>query len=52
MALETTLKRSGARYQINPGDGAFYGPKIALFIKDAIGRPWQISTIQFDFKLT
>jgi threonyl-tRNA synthetase len=48
-ALEDTLKRSGIKYQINAGDGAFYGPKIDLLIKDAIGRPWQLSTIQFDF---
>jgi threonyl-tRNA synthetase len=50
-ALEDTLKRSGISYQINPGDGAFYGPKIDLIVKDAIGRPWQLSTVQFDFNL-
>jgi len=50
-ALEDTLRRSGIKYQINAGDGAFYGPKIDLLIKDAIGRPWQLSTIQFDFNL-
>jgi threonyl-tRNA synthetase len=50
-ALEDTLKRSGIKYQINEGDGAFYGPKIDLLVKDAIGRPWQLSTIQFDFNL-
>jgi threonyl-tRNA synthetase len=50
-ALEDTLKRSGIKYQVNAGDGAFYGPKIDLLIKDAIGRPWQLSTIQFDFNL-
>ncbi len=50
-ALEDTLKRSGIKYQINAGDGAFYGPKIDLLINDAIGRPWQLSTIQFDFNL-
>jgi threonyl-tRNA synthetase len=50
-ALEDTLKRSGIAYQINAGDGAFYGPKIDLIVKDAIGRPWQLSTIQFDFNL-
>jgi threonyl-tRNA synthetase len=50
-ALENTLKRSGIKYQVNAGDGAFYGPKIDLLIKDAIGRPWQLSTIQFDFNL-
>jgi threonyl-tRNA synthetase len=50
-ALEDTLKRSGIAYQINAGDGAFYGPKIDLLVKDAIGRPWQLSTVQFDFNL-
>ncbi len=50
-ALEDTLKRSGIPYQINAGDGAFYGPKIDLLVKDAIGRPWQLSTVQFDFNL-
>jgi threonyl-tRNA synthetase len=50
-ALEDTLKRSGIPYQINEADGAFYGPKIDLLVKDAIGRPWQLSTVQFDFNL-
>jgi threonyl-tRNA synthetase len=50
-ALEDTLKRSGIPYQINEADGAFYGPKIDLIVKDAIGRPWQLSTVQFDFNL-
>jgi len=50
-ALEDTLKRSGISYQVNAGDGAFYGPKIDLIVKDAIGRPWQLSTVQFDFNL-
>ena len=39
------------KYRINEGDGAFYGPKIDLQVKDAIGREWQTSTIQFDFNL-
>lgn len=51
-ALEDTLKRSGIPYQINAGDGAFYGPKIDLLVKDAIGRPWQLSTVQFDFNMS
>jgi len=50
-ALEDTLKKSGIPYQVNAGDGAFYGPKIDLIVKDAIGRPWQLSTIQFDFNM-
>jgi threonyl-tRNA synthetase len=50
-ALEAALKRSGVPYEIDEGGGAFYGPKIDLKIKDAIGREWQLSTIQFDFTL-
>jgi threonyl-tRNA synthetase len=50
-ALEAALKRSGIQYQVNAGDGAFYGPKIDILVKDAIGRPWQLSTVQFDFNL-
>jgi threonyl-tRNA synthetase len=50
-ALEAALKRSGVPYEIDEGGGAFYGPKIDLKIKDAIGREWQLSTIQFDFNM-
>jgi len=50
-ALEEALKRVGVPYQIDEGGGAFYGPKIDLKLKDAIGRSWQCSTIQFDFNL-
>ncbi len=50
-ALEEALKRSGLPYEIDPGGGAFYGPKIDLKIQDALGREWQLSTIQFDFNL-
>ena len=50
-ALEDSLKRTGVDYQVDRGGGAFYGPKIDLKIKDAIGREWQLSTIQFDFNL-
>jgi threonyl-tRNA synthetase len=50
-ALEAALKRAGIPYVIDEGGGAFYGPKIDLKIKDAIGREWQLSTIQFDFNL-
>ncbi len=50
-ALEASLKRSSLDYQVDPGGGAFYGPKIDLKVKDAIGREWQLSTIQFDFNL-
>lgn len=48
-ALEASLKRSGLEYQVDEGGGAFYGPKIDLKVQDAIGREWQLSTIQFDF---
>jgi threonyl-tRNA synthetase len=48
-ALMTALEEWGLPYQINEGDGAFYGPKIDIKVKDAIGRIWQLSTIQVDF---
>ena len=50
-ALEAALQRAAIPYEIDPGAGVFYGPKIDLKIKDAIGREWQLSTIQFDFNL-
>lgn len=50
-ALLDALKRSGLPYAIHPGDGAFYGPKIDIYVTDALDRPWQLSTIQFDFNL-
>jgi threonyl-tRNA synthetase len=50
-ALEESLKRAGVEYEVDQGGGAFYGPKIDLKVKDAIGREWQLSTIQFDFNL-
>ncbi|MEE8400312.1 MAG: threonine--tRNA ligase, partial [Desulfobacterales bacterium] len=49
--LTAALADYGADYQINEGDGAFYGPKIDLHIKDAIGRTWQCGTIQLDMSL-
>jgi threonyl-tRNA synthetase len=48
-ALEASLKRANMPYEIDPGGGAFYGPKIDLKVKDALDREWQLSTIQFDF---
>jgi len=48
-ALVETLKERGIPFEINEGDGAFYGPKIDIKLKDAIGRTWQCSTIQVDF---
>lgn len=50
-ALQTVLDQSGIEYRINPGDGAFYGPKIDFHIQDAIGRMWQCATVQLDFQL-
>lgn len=50
-ALEASLIRHNMPYQIDAGGGAFYGPKIDFKINDAIGREWQLSTIQFDFNL-
>jgi len=48
-ALIESLKASGCDYEISPGEGAFYGPKIEYTLKDAIGRHWQCGTIQVDF---
>ncbi|MCL5999444.1 MAG: threonine--tRNA ligase [Chloroflexi bacterium] len=51
-ALRHTLERCELPYELDEGGGAFYGPKIDLKIRDAIGREWQCSTIQFDFNLS
>jgi len=50
-ALEESLKEKKLPYKINPGDGAFYGPKIDIKLKDALNREWQCATIQCDFAL-
>jgi threonyl-tRNA synthetase len=50
-ALRGAIEAEGLEYEVDEGGGAFYGPKIDLKIKDAIGRQWQLSTIQFDFNL-
>jgi len=50
-ALTNALDRSGLPYQIAEGEGAFYGPKVDFDFKDAIGRPWQLTTVQCDFAL-
>ncbi len=50
-ALIASLERSGCSYEISPGEGAFYGPKIEYTLKDAIGRAWQCGTIQVDFSM-
>jgi threonyl-tRNA synthetase len=49
--LQKTLEQRGINYQLNPGDGAFYGPKIDFHIKDCLGRSWQCGTIQVDFSM-
>lgn len=50
-ALDQALTRIGWDFELDPGGGAFYGPKVDIFVKDAIGRLWQLSTIQVDFNL-
>lgn len=49
--LEQCLLARGVAFTVNPGDGAFYGPKIDFIVHDAIGREWQLGTIQLDFNL-
>ncbi len=51
VALEEALKSSGLPYVVAEGEGAFYGPKIDLHVRDAIGRRWQLTTLQIDFAL-
>lgn len=51
-SLASSLKKLNIAYQVDEGGGAFYGPKIDIKIKDAIGRAWQCTTIQFDFNLS
>ncbi|MFH1201461.1 MAG: threonine--tRNA ligase [Candidatus Omnitrophota bacterium] len=50
-ALSEALKEKGLKYKVNPGEGAFYGPKIDIKLKDALKRLWQCATIQCDFAL-
>jgi threonyl-tRNA synthetase len=50
-ALQAALERHGLEYAIKEGDAAFYGPKIDIDVRDAIGRSWQLSTIQYDFNM-
>lgn len=49
--LETVLKKAKVKYKINKGDGAFYGPKIDIHIKDSLKREWQCATIQLDMQM-
>ena len=50
-ALETALKNKGLEWELRPGEGAFYGPKIDFSLRDCIGRIWQLGTIQVDFSM-
>ena len=50
-SLKYALKKMKLKYRVDPGGGAFYGPKIDIKIKDAVGREWQCTTVQFDFNL-
>ena len=50
-SLRDALDQEGMTYEVDEGGGAFYGPKIDMKIKDALGRPWQLGTVQFDFNL-
>jgi threonyl-tRNA synthetase len=49
--LKEALDRSGVQYELNEGDGAFYGPKIDIHVTDAIGRKWQCATVQLDYMM-
>lgn len=50
-ALSEAAKATGLKYELNPGEGAFYGPKLEFVLRDAIGREWQCGTLQVDFVL-
>jgi threonyl-tRNA synthetase len=50
-ALAAALAHRGLPYKVNPGDGAFYGPKIDFHVADALGRSWQLGTVQLDYQL-
>jgi threonyl-tRNA synthetase len=49
--LDKLLKESGVTYRISPGEGAFYGPKIDIHVRDSLGRPWQTGTVQLDYQI-
>ncbi len=50
-ALDRVLKASKVPYRVSPGEGAFYGPKIDIHVRDSLGRPWQTGTIQLDYQI-
>jgi threonyl-tRNA synthetase len=49
--LKSVLKGSKTKYEINEGDGAFYGPKVDIYMKDSLGREWQMGTVQLDYQM-
>src|SRR3981081_4604082 len=49
--LTSTLEQLGLSYELNPGDGAFYGPKIDMHLTDSLGRSWQLGTVQLDYSM-
>lgn len=49
--LKSSLEKAGLKYHINPGEGAFYGPKIEFQVHDALDRPWQLGTLQVDYSM-
>jgi threonyl-tRNA synthetase len=51
-SLRKAIEKEGLSYEVDEGGGAFYGPKIDLKVKDALGREWQLTTIQFDFNMS
>ncbi|MCE1196340.1 threonine--tRNA ligase, partial [bacterium] len=51
-SLKKAIEKEGLAYEVDEGGGAFYGPKIDLKVRDAIGREWQLTTIQFDFNMS
>jgi threonyl-tRNA synthetase len=51
LALKTAVEAAGLPYTLNPGEGAFYGPKLEFVLRDAIGRDWQCGTLQVDFNM-
>ncbi|MBI2311125.1 MAG: threonine--tRNA ligase [Betaproteobacteria bacterium] len=51
VALETALNHKGLKWELQPGEGAFYGPKIEFSLKDSLGRVWQCGTMQLDFSM-
>ena len=50
-ALQDALRANGLAYELNAGDGTFYGPKIDIYVQDVLGRSWQIATIQVDLTM-